>query len=98
MERERGCGRQEPVPDWQVDKEEGGVVHGGGVKKERREREREGRTERNLKHQAIPVCGAVSIGPGYCRTRPSPVPCTASTGQTTHYSFDCELSALELFL
>ena len=37
--RERGCGGQEPVPDWQVDKEEGGVGHGGGVKQER-ERER----------------------------------------------------------
>ena len=29
------------MPDWQVDKEEGGVVHGDGGKQERRERERE---------------------------------------------------------
>ena len=41
-----------PVPDWQVDKEEGGVVQGGRGKQER---------ESSLKHQAIPVCGAVSI-------------------------------------
>ena len=40
------------MPDWQVDKEEGGVVHGGGGE--------------SLKHQVIPVCGAVSIRPAYC--------------------------------
>ena len=28
--RETGCGWQEPVPDWQVDQEEGGVVYGVG--------------------------------------------------------------------
>ena len=46
------------MPDWQVDKEEGGVVHGSTGKQER-EKERES----SLKHQAIPVCGAVSVRP-----------------------------------
>ena len=58
--RERGYGSQEPVPkesvpDWQADKEGGGVVH-GYVR----------HTESSLKHQVMPVCGAVSIRPAYC--------------------------------
>ena len=44
------------MPNWQVDKEEERVVHGG----------RGGGGGESLKHQAIPVCGAVSIGPAYC--------------------------------
>ena len=45
------------MADWQVDKEEGGVVHGcvGGPER-----------ERNLKRQAIPICNAVNIGHAYC--------------------------------
>ena len=34
------------MPDWQVDQEEGGVVHGGGGRAEVRGREREGGRER----------------------------------------------------
>ena len=73
--RERGCRQPAPVPDWPVDKEEGGVVHGGGGKQEWR--------ESSLKRQAIPACGAVSIGSAYCLTHPSPLPCNVSIGQTT---------------
>ena len=79
-----------------IRRKEGWCMGAGVSKSGERDKEREG--ESSLKHQAIPVCSTVSIGPGYCRTHPTPVPCTVSIGQTTQYSFDCELSALELFV
>ena len=42
-----------------------------------------GERERGLKRQAIPECGAVCIGPVYCPSHPSPLPCTVITGQIT---------------
>ena len=40
--RERGCGRQEPGPDWQADKRKEGWYMGVGISKSReREKERE---------------------------------------------------------